>query len=151
MLRRFASWHPPVREVVQATDPAGVLRHDVYDVRPDPSRYVHGRLVLLGDAAHAMTPDLGQGACQALEDAATLKVLLGRGTALDSALATYGAVRRPRAQMIARRSRHIGRLGQLQARGATAARDLLLRATPARLTDRELDATLIWAPPDGPS
>jgi len=151
VLRRFAGWHPPVLEVVQATDHASVLRHDVYDLRPDPARYVQGRLVLLGDAAHAMTPNLGQGACQALEDAATLMVLLRSGAAMDTALTAYDAVRRPRAQSIARRSRQIGRLGQLQAPGLTLARDLLLRATPARLTDRELDTTLTWAPPDGPS
>ncbi len=151
VLRRFATWHPPIRQLLHATDPAGVLRHDVYDLRPHPTRYVRGRLVLIGDAAHAMTPNLGQGACQALEDAATLGLLLsagGRlGTDLDTDLARYDALRRPRARSISTRSRQLGRVGQLSGGIATTARDLLVRAVPADVTGRRLDSTLSWRAP----
>ena len=102
MLRRFATWHAPIAQLLHATtDPAGVLRHDVHDLRPHPTSCVRGRLVLLGDAAHAMTANLGQGACQALEDAATLGRLVSAGghmgTVLDADLARYDALRRPHA------------------------------------------------------
>lgn len=117
MLRRFSGWHEPIGQVLAATNPGAVLRHDVCDLRPTPATYVRGRLVPLGDAAHAMTPNLGQGACQALEDAATLGALLPPGTDLHAALARYDALRRPRTQAVARRSRAIGRLGQLRGRG----------------------------------
>lgn len=147
LLRRFAGWHQPIEQVLQATEPDAVLRHDVYDLRPDPPRYNSDRLVLLGDAAHAMTPNLGQGACQALEDAVTLGALTRGGTPLGQALTTYDALRRPRAQLIARRSRQIGRLGQLSGHAAATARDVLLRAAPPQLADRELHATLSWQPP----
>lgn len=147
LLRRFAGWHEPITRVLEATESDQVLRHDVYDLHPHPSSYVRGRLVLLGDAAHAMTPNLGQGACQALEDAATLGVLAGRGSDLAAALASYDALRRPRAQLIARRSRQLGRVGQLDGWAATLIRDLLVRATPSRVTDRQLHATLAWQPP----
>lgn len=147
VLRRFTGWHEPIRQVLTATDPTAVLRHDVYDLRPHPTRYVHGRLVLLGDAAHAMTPNLGQGACQALEDAATLGALLGPGVDLQAALGHYDALRRRRARLIARRSRHLGGIGQLRGRISTTARNLLIGATPAIVTDRGLDATLAWQPP----
>jgi 2-polyprenyl-6-methoxyphenol hydroxylase-like FAD-dependent oxidoreductase len=145
--RRFAGWHPPISDVVQASAPDAVLRHDVYDLRPDPGSYVRGRLVLLGDAGHAMTPNLGQGACQALEDAATLGALLQHQSDVDSALRGYDVLRRPRAQGISRRSRQVGRIGQLSGRATTTARNLLVWVTPAALAERQYDGTLSWKEP----
>ncbi|MBV9192601.1 MAG: FAD-dependent monooxygenase [Solirubrobacterales bacterium] len=146
-MRRFITWHDPIAQILHATDPTSVLRHDVYHLRPHPSRYVNGRLVLLGDAAHAMTPDLGQGACQALEDAATLQMLIESHADLATASARYDASRRPRASLIASRSRQLGRLGQLSGARATALRNRIMYATPARITNRQLDRTLIWHAP----
>lgn len=150
VLRRFAGWHRPVHEVLLASDPQAVLRHDIYDLRPHPARYVSGRVVLLGDAAHAMTPNLGQGACLALEDAVTLGSLARPDGDLERALATYDGLRRPRGRLVARRSRQVGRLGQLQGGVTTGARDLLVRLLPDLLSDRTLDATVHWHPPGAP-
>ncbi|HEY0700235.1 MAG TPA: FAD-dependent oxidoreductase, partial [Micromonospora sp.] len=71
---RFGSWHPPIPALLDATDADSVLRNDIHHLATPLPGYVRGGVALLGDAAHAMTPYLGQGAGQAIEDA----VVLGR-------------------------------------------------------------------------
>ena len=99
---RFGSWHEPIPTLLSATAPSEILRHDIYDL-PDLPSFVSGRVALLGDAAHAMTPNLGQGACQALEDAATLASLLDSDD-VTSALPSTHIARRGRTQAVARLS-----------------------------------------------
>ncbi|WP_341684404.1 FAD-dependent monooxygenase [Nocardia farcinica] len=134
--RRFGHWHDPIPALLAATDPAAVLRHDIYRL-PDLPIFVSGRVALLGDAAHAMTPDLGQGACQALEDAVTL------ATTADD-LTAYDRARRPRTRRIAALSDRVGTAGQLSARPLVAARDTALRALPSSLQWRALAPILDW-------
>jgi 2-polyprenyl-6-methoxyphenol hydroxylase-like FAD-dependent oxidoreductase len=143
---RFGAWHPPIPGIVATLAAEQVIRTDIVDLAEPPTTLHRGRLVLLGDAAHAMTPDLGQGGCQALEDAVTLAAVApaeraGRGGAdLEAALAAYSAVREPRGADLVRRSRRAGRLYQAPVRvsrepsrssTASAIAELRLRRTPA--------------------
>lgn len=82
--------------------PNALRAADIYDLDPLQS-YVDGRVALLGDAAHAMTPFLAQGACQALEDAAVL-------AELDGDLQRYDRARRPRSQRVQRMARNDPRI-----------------------------------------
>ncbi|MEV1144393.1 FAD-dependent oxidoreductase [Micromonospora sp. NPDC049799] len=126
VLRRwFGDWHDPVPAVLDRVDAAGVLHHDVHMVPALPS-YVRGRLVLLGDAAHAMTPDLGQGACQALIDAVALVDALAACSDVTSALARYDARRRRATQRMAAMAAWASRLAQV--RRFVGVRDAALRA-----------------------
>ncbi|WP_410574059.1 FAD-dependent monooxygenase [Amycolatopsis sp. cmx-4-61] len=101
---RVGGWHDPIPDLLAGTPAASVLRHDIFDLDPLPS-YVDGRVALLGDAAHAMTPFLAQGACQALEDATVLAAGLADATDVPAALARYDHIRRPRGRMVARMAR----------------------------------------------
>ncbi|TWH21824.1 2-polyprenyl-6-methoxyphenol hydroxylase-like FAD-dependent oxidoreductase [Prauserella rugosa] len=83
---RFASWHAPLPELLADIEPAQLLVHELFDLAP-LSTLVRGRVALVGDAAHAMTPNLGQGACQALEDAVELAAALDATAAVDPAAA----------------------------------------------------------------
>ena len=81
LLRRwYAGWPAPIADLLDATDPADLVQQEIRELRPLPRSYGFaagpGGVVLLGDAAHAMPPHLGQGACLAFEDAATLASLL---------------------------------------------------------------------------
>lgn len=72
----FTGWHSPIADLIAATPAEEVRRTPISDLSRRLARFHRGRVVLLGDAAHSMTPNLGQGGGQALEDAATLTVLL---------------------------------------------------------------------------
>jgi 2-polyprenyl-6-methoxyphenol hydroxylase-like FAD-dependent oxidoreductase len=130
--RRFADWHDPIPAVVGATDESTLSRTFVYD-RPPAKRWGEGGVTLLGDAAHPMTPNLGQGAAQALEDAVVLGAELGRGGHPAEALRRYEARRRKRANGIVRQSWQAGRLAHLSSPWACAVRDAVMRALPNRL------------------
>ena len=81
---------------------------------------------MVGDAAHPMTPNLGQGACQALEDAVVIARTLHAAPDVASAWQMYERTRRSRAAFITRASRRIGAMGQLENPLAIAARDTLV-------------------------
>ncbi|MFF5084621.1 FAD-dependent monooxygenase [Actinoplanes sp. NPDC000266] len=144
--RRFGGWHAPIGDVLAATDPAAIVRTDIHDLARPPATFRRGRTVLLGDAAHAMTPDLGQGAAQAMEDAATLTHLLAT-LPIDGALTAYDRARRHRTRPIAARARAMGRLLQ----SSSPLRDPLLRLVPSAVVARQLTALQSWRLPTGKS
>ncbi|QGV76879.1 FAD-dependent monooxygenase [Streptomyces ficellus] len=146
--RRFGRWHDPVPALLAATAPEAVLHHDVYELRTPLPSYTAGRIALLGDAAHAMTPNLGQGACQALEDAVTLAAALASGPTVEAALARYDAERRPRSQAVARAARQAGRMGhQLSHPVAVALRNRAMRLAPSGAATRAILRHHAWEPP----
>ncbi|WP_280220296.1 FAD-dependent monooxygenase [Nocardia neocaledoniensis] len=138
---RFAGWHAPVPALLAAADANTVLHNDIYELPPLPT-YTAGRIALLGDAAHAMTPNLGQGGCQALEDAVVLARLAGR----PDGLARYDRERRPRTQMIVTRSARIGTIAQLSSPPLVTLRDNALRLAPASMALRSMARILDWRP-----
>lgn len=146
--QRFSGWHAPIGEILDATDPTDVGVLPIEELARPLSTFVRGRRVLVGDAAHAMTPNLGQGANQAMEDAATLAALLGQGGAgVDEALRTYDRLRRRRTRRIARQASVIGRVGQWRSGPAVRLRELALRAAPDAALDRRLRRIQDWQPP----
>ncbi len=145
--RRLAGWHDPIPRLLDASPADSVLHLDICDL-PALSSFVTGPVALLGDAAHAMTPDVGQGGCQAIEDAAVLAAALREDTDVPGALNRYDASRRPRTQAIARHSRLTGRFAQLQNPAAVGVRNTLLRLTPPAVAMRPLARISDWSPPD---
>ena len=109
--RLFHSWRAPIEQLIEETSEAAILRNDIFDRRP-VRHWGSGRVTLLGDAAHPPTPNLGQGACQALEDALILARCLGNARESVVALRAYEASRMKRGAGIIEQSYRFGRIGQ---------------------------------------
>jgi 2-polyprenyl-6-methoxyphenol hydroxylase-like FAD-dependent oxidoreductase len=99
-------------------------------------------VALVGDAVHPMTPDLAQGACQAIVDATTLAGFLADSRDTRAALQAYQKRRWRKAATATLISRTIGAVGQRKGRLTCAARDTLMRATPLPVQLRQLDLVL---------
>jgi 2-polyprenyl-6-methoxyphenol hydroxylase-like FAD-dependent oxidoreductase len=119
----FGHWHGEVRRVLAGITEHTLVRNDLYYLaRPLPS-YVAGRMALIGDAAHAMTPDLGRGACEAMVDAVTLADSVS-ALGVEAGLRRYDQLRRRPTQRMVRASVLVSRLAH--ARRFTRVRDTVL-------------------------
>jgi 2-polyprenyl-6-methoxyphenol hydroxylase-like FAD-dependent oxidoreductase len=133
-----ASFPEPLAAVISQTRQDDVLRTDTRDLPAiDWSR---NRVLLIGDAAHATTPDLGQGGAQAIEDGFALAKALSDASDTFAALRIFEAARRPKANLVAKRSRQIGKLAHLSHPVAIALRNRLIRSFPERLARKHLDS-----------
>jgi 2-polyprenyl-6-methoxyphenol hydroxylase-like FAD-dependent oxidoreductase len=137
LLERFRSWHEPIAEVIAATPEESIVRTPALDRAP-AWNLARGRVVLIGDAAHPMTPNLGQGTCQALEDALELSLILARGGPVEAAFDRFGKQRRARVAAITVGARLIGAFAQSKSRAARMARS----AVPRSLMTSAVEGTL---------
>ncbi|GFH36368.1 FAD-dependent oxidoreductase [Streptomyces pacificus] len=116
-------------------------------------RYQSGLAVLLGDAAHAMVPTLGQGATMATEDSVVLTHHAAPEADLTAALARYEHQRRPRTTALVRRAERTSRLMSVSSPAGLALRDSAIRAmskvVPALML-RGFDGVTDWYPPVTP-
>ncbi len=141
LLTRFGTWAKPVPKLIASTDEAAILRNDMYD-RPPARRWSGGPVVLVGDAAHPMTPNAGQGACQALEDGVALGACLKDSRDLVSAFDLYERLRLRRANRVVAMSRQATRAVQLENRFLCAVRDVVGSFVAERIFLRTLDGIL---------
>ncbi|WP_159703032.1 FAD-dependent monooxygenase [Arthrobacter sp. 18067] len=127
---RYANYSPAVRDVLSRANPDNSLAQRIWTT-PPLGRYARGNVVLVGDAAHAMTPNLGRGACEALIDAVTLGGLLNE-LPLKEALAAYGRKRVRRTQQLRMASSLMGSIALSQ--GPQPWRDALLKQVGRRVS-----------------
>jgi 2-polyprenyl-6-methoxyphenol hydroxylase-like FAD-dependent oxidoreductase len=143
--RCWSDFGSPGAEAIAAVHDLRTLLHDDLEDGLAP-RFFGPGVVLLGDAAHPVTPNMGQGAGLAIEDACCLATLLDGTRPLANVLAAYEALRRPRATWIRDRSYSLGRLAQMTSPVGRWFRDLAVRWTPASVNDRMLRRILTDIP-----
>ncbi|MHB8524194.1 MAG: FAD-dependent monooxygenase [Limisphaerales bacterium] len=131
VLEGFREWHAPIPEVIKATESSAILRNDIVDRKP-VKRWGQDRATLLGDAAHPTTPNLGQGACQAMEDAVVLASCLRTASDVPAALRSYEDMRMARTANITNQSWLIGKICQWENPLACWLRNKLSQTTLAQ-------------------
>jgi 2-polyprenyl-6-methoxyphenol hydroxylase-like FAD-dependent oxidoreductase len=131
-LRRYGGWFDPIPALIASTDPDAIEPTFTYD-RPPRRTWGRGRLTLLGDAAHPMKPNIGQGAAQALEDAVVLGLRLAGGGEPERALRAYERRRVRRSNAVVRASRRAGRVAEVRSPLGARVRDAVVKALPDRL------------------
>lgn len=135
----FHDWHSPIPELIAATPQESILKNDARDRRPLRHWGEH-RVTLLGDAAHPITPNVGQGACMAIEDAACLAKALAAAGDVPSAFRAYESMRRSRTAFVARQSRRIGAIGQWENPWVVKGRNFVTRLVLSCAPDAPLNA-----------
>ena len=135
---RFSGFTDPIPSIIEATPESAVMVNDCYDRKP-VKRWGEGPVSLLGDAAHPTTPNLGQGACQAIEDGWFIAKALGTGVKIEGALRAYETLRAPRTAWIVNQSRRFGEVGQWSNPFMVWLRPKIIRSTPKSTYNRQYE------------
>lgn len=137
LIHAFKDFHPLIHTVLESTSASAILRNDIHDFAPI-ARWCKKNICLIGDAAHAMTPNMGQGACQAIEDAYFLaKAVIKENNNIQQAFLNFQSVRKIRVDRIVKQSSQIGKMAHVSI--GQGLRNWLMRRTPTSITQKQLD------------
>lgn len=135
---RYESFGPLAMEIIESARPGAIIRTDLYDFKPIPS-WVKGRIALLGDAAHATTPNLGQGGAQAIEDAYVVAKCLDQHAKIKKALKAYQEIRYKKAVFVVNTSWQYGKLSNMSNSTLVALRNLVMANVPKKIGEKQLE------------
>jgi len=134
----FKDYHAPIPQLLALTTEKDLLWNDIEDIRP-LQQLAFNRILLAGDAGHATTPNMGQGACQAIEDAAVLANCLNQNETIVQDFKTFEKIRLPRTTKIVNTSWTLGKLAQLTNPVLTTFRNFALKMTPQKINEKQMD------------
>lgn len=133
-----AGFPAPIPAIIEHTPLDQIIRTDLYDLSPLKS-WCKGRVILLGDAAHAMTPNLGQGGAQAIEDAFLLAYKLSNGGSISQAFREYEHMRMPRVRRIVQTAWRYGQIAHIRNRWVQRLRNLAMQSVPGWVNQKQVD------------
>ena len=136
LLRIFKDYHQPIPELISKTQQENLIHNDIIDLEPI-QQFAFGRIVLLGDAAHATTPNMAQGACQAIEDAIVLANCMQKELHYEKAFKDFEQQRLTRTRWITESSWNIGKIAQLENNLEIALRNSLMRILPSSIQEKQ--------------
>jgi 2-polyprenyl-6-methoxyphenol hydroxylase-like FAD-dependent oxidoreductase len=132
----FKDFHDPIPSVLAETKDENLLWNDIIDLKPI-HKYAFGNVVLIGDAAHATTPNMGQGACQAIEDAVVLADEMVQNQNVEAAFKAFEKRRLKRTHRIVNTSWSLGKAAQLEHKFLAELRNFTFRMLPKSVSDKQ--------------
>ncbi len=137
VLKALRGFGTKFHDVIRATAETAIFRSDISD-RDPVTKWGEAKMTLLGDAAHAMTPNLGQGACQAIEDALVLALQMHQTSDISLALRNYEKIRQTRVNRVVLAARRLGQVAHFRHPLAKSLRNGLLRLVPNSFVRKQL-------------
>ena len=138
LYRLFQDYHSPIPELIQGTQDKELIWNDVIDLNPI-DRFAFGKILLIGDAAHTTTPNMGQGAGQAIEDAIILSRVLENKRNQAEAFVDFEKLRMPKTKKIVNLSWRLGKIAQLEHPFQIGIRNSLIRILPSKMQEKKLE------------
>lgn len=133
----FKDFHTDVLNIIENTSDDTIIKNRIIDLKPIHKWY-NKNVCLLGDAAHATTPNLGQGACQAIEDAYLLAELYQENKPIETVFEEYQKLRIKKAHEIVKSSWSIGKIAHLESGFLIYFRNLIMRSIPTSANNLQL-------------
>jgi len=131
----YSDFHPDILDIINSTEEDTIITRPIFDFKTPEKWYKKG-VCLIGDAAHAMTPNLGQGACQAIEDAYILSECLKKYKS-EQAFEKFNEIRGNKASWIVERSRMFGKMSQINYTAGIWIRNAIMSVVPSQLAYRD--------------
>lgn len=138
----YEDYHPIISEIITNTPEEQINITKIHDLKPIhrwQQKWQDSHVCLLGDAAHASTPNLGQGACQAIEDAYIVAKCLESESDLHQSFRKYEFLRKKKAHMIVNTSWRLGKIAHLENRWGTRIRNFVMKSVPDSVSSRQLE------------
>lgn len=132
----FAKFHPLINDLLFTTEKNKIHMAPITQLSLLHSWY-KDNVGLIGDACHAMTPNMGQGAGQGIEDAYVLSHCLNSYDSIEDSFARYQILRYQKAKSIVNNSWKIGKIAQLESSIGRSIRNLVLKATPTFISQNQ--------------
>lgn len=137
LFKHFDSYPAIVKDLIRQTDNSKLIWADICDLKP-LMQFAFGNILLIGDAAHATTPNMGQGACQAIEDAVFLGNIISHEKDFSKAFQLFEKRRIARTTFVVNKSWQIGRVAQWENKLAIGFRNFLLRKMPPSFSKKQM-------------
>lgn len=134
LLAFFGDFHAPIPDLIRRTQK--IIWNDIIDLEP-VTKFAFDKVVLMGDAAHATTPNMGQGACMAIEDAVVLSNLIEQSSTAEEAFGLFEKKRIRRTTKVVNDSWQLGKMAQWQNPLMTTLRNAMVSMMPKRVTENQ--------------